>query len=223
VRRGSEEDAERLRSDLLDAAMQLFAEGGIEGVSVRAIAAKLGISPMAMYRYFADKTELLRGLWQFVNAELLEWLKAAEAGKRGGRTQQRAVFEAFLGYWEEHPQHFWLVYLTQGSMRPRPDKSPASQNPVYAEILALMRRATEGLAAQIGADTTWVKLSDDIAFAMLLGYLQSAFVNQRYPWTDRAQLRAAFINQLIAAKESCLLHGLAMPPLPAKSTTPRRR
>ena len=66
VRRGHEGDAERLRAELIDATLALFAEGGLDAVSVRAVAARVGVSPMTTYRYFANKAELLGGLWLMV-------------------------------------------------------------------------------------------------------------------------------------------------------------
>ncbi|MDG2114038.1 MAG: TetR/AcrR family transcriptional regulator [Actinomycetota bacterium] len=51
---------DRLRHDLLDAAAELLAEhGSIEGVSLRAIATRAGVSPTAVYRHFDDHTALI--------------------------------------------------------------------------------------------------------------------------------------------------------------------
>src|SRR5258706_4489038 len=66
VRRGNADDHERMRQRCLAAAESLFANGGVEAVTMRAVAAKVGVPPMAPYRYFYDKAELLSGLWQSV-------------------------------------------------------------------------------------------------------------------------------------------------------------
>ena len=51
---------ERLRVDLIDAAVDLIAEtGSVDGVSLRAAAKRAGVSPMAVYNHFADKDALL--------------------------------------------------------------------------------------------------------------------------------------------------------------------
>ena len=62
VRRGSEADADKLRDELLAAALALFMEGGVESVTMRALATKVGVSAMTPYRYFEDKNHLLRGI-----------------------------------------------------------------------------------------------------------------------------------------------------------------
>lgn len=43
-------------------ALQLITERGIEGISMRQVASALGVAPSAMYRHFADKSELLNAL-----------------------------------------------------------------------------------------------------------------------------------------------------------------
>jgi TetR/AcrR family tetracycline transcriptional repressor len=47
---------------ILDAALALLAERGAGGVTVRAIAAGVGVAPNAVYTYFPDKASVLQGL-----------------------------------------------------------------------------------------------------------------------------------------------------------------
>lgn len=52
---------DQLRTDLLDAAAELIAEhGSVDGISLRAIARRTGVSPTAVYRHFADHNDLLK-------------------------------------------------------------------------------------------------------------------------------------------------------------------
>jgi TetR/AcrR family tetracycline transcriptional repressor len=48
--------------DVLDAALSLLDAGGVAAVSVRGIAAKVGVAPNAVYTYFPDKAAVVRGL-----------------------------------------------------------------------------------------------------------------------------------------------------------------
>lgn len=47
------------RDHILDAALELLAEAGLGALTMRALARRLGIDPMAVYHYFADKDALL--------------------------------------------------------------------------------------------------------------------------------------------------------------------
>ena len=48
--------------EILDATLQLLDEGGANGVSVRGIAAKVGVAPNAVYTYFPDKAAVIGAL-----------------------------------------------------------------------------------------------------------------------------------------------------------------
>jgi AcrR family transcriptional regulator len=50
------------RSVILDAAAEVLAENGSSGLSMRAIASRLGVVPNALYNHFHDKTELIDAL-----------------------------------------------------------------------------------------------------------------------------------------------------------------
>jgi AcrR family transcriptional regulator len=55
----STSEIEDFRDKLCDAALQIFADKGVEGLTLREVAARLGVSPMTPYRYFKDKEEML--------------------------------------------------------------------------------------------------------------------------------------------------------------------
>jgi AcrR family transcriptional regulator len=48
------------REEIIDAALGLIRTHGLPGLTMRAVAAELGVTPMAVYYYVADKDELVR-------------------------------------------------------------------------------------------------------------------------------------------------------------------
>jgi TetR/AcrR family tetracycline transcriptional repressor len=48
--------------EILDATLQLLDEGGANGMSIRGIAAKVGVAPNAVYTYFPDKAAVIRAM-----------------------------------------------------------------------------------------------------------------------------------------------------------------
>ena len=53
-----------LRSSLLEAAKAMLSESGIEGLSLRKLADRVGVSRTAPYHHFKDKNELLCAIAQ---------------------------------------------------------------------------------------------------------------------------------------------------------------
>lgn len=54
--------AQQTYDRLLDVAGEMLAEAGIDGISTNRIAARAGLTPPALYRYFADKYAVLEAL-----------------------------------------------------------------------------------------------------------------------------------------------------------------
>ena len=61
---------EKLASDLLEAGKREFLASGFQGASLRNIAASLGVTTGAIYRYYTDKEELFTALVEAPAAEL---------------------------------------------------------------------------------------------------------------------------------------------------------
>lgn len=62
---------ERLNRDrVLQAAVSLADEGGVDALSMRKLAEQLGVVPMALYKHVTDKDELLDGMVDLVFAEV---------------------------------------------------------------------------------------------------------------------------------------------------------
>lgn len=79
-----QERALQTRERLLDIAGELLGEVGIERISTNMIAARAGVSPAALYRYFKDKYAVLEALGRrFMdrqNVVLFAWLERHKSG-----------------------------------------------------------------------------------------------------------------------------------------------
>jgi AcrR family transcriptional regulator len=71
------------REEILDAALEAFAESGYVGASTEAIAAKAGISQPYVFRLFGTKKELFKAVVARCFLETLESFQRAAEGKRG--------------------------------------------------------------------------------------------------------------------------------------------
>jgi AcrR family transcriptional regulator len=104
------EAVDEFRERLVDAAERLFAQHGLEAVTMRQLAAELGVSPMTPYRYFADKEAILAAVRARAfnrHAEALE--RALEQGDTP-LERANAVGRAYLDFALGHPEAYKLMF-----------------------------------------------------------------------------------------------------------------
>ncbi len=141
---------------ILQAACKLFQRHGEAGVSVRAVASAAKLSPMALYRHYANKAALIDA----VAAEAFtHWeSRVAALRARGTRAWLEKLGEAYLRFALEDPQRFTACFdLRSDFMRRVPDDFHARRSPAGAMIAA---RIDEGLASGElrGADAVTIGL-----------------------------------------------------------------
>jgi AcrR family transcriptional regulator len=181
---------------------------------MRAVAHQVGVSAMTPYRYFDDKNHLLRGIWQHVLGAAWAQMLASSHGLADARERIRAQIGAFVDYWEAHPGHYRLVYMTEQATR-RDERDGLAALPIYASVLEASLAASRDLAADVGADAAHAKFASDVRFMMVSGYLHARLVNRRYPWSADDVLRPAFVELVLEAMASCLRNGPQKPPAAA--------
>jgi AcrR family transcriptional regulator len=92
------------------AARRLLDKDGAEAVTMRRVASAVGITPMAIYRHYADRSALLNALAEAGFRELATRLTEARAS---GSTEERLgrMAEIYLDHALENPQLFELMFL----------------------------------------------------------------------------------------------------------------
>lgn len=87
----------RTRRELLDAALEVFAESGYGSATVENIAARAGTSKVTLYTYFPQgREELFRELYEEVNTELIERASAIYSGEGDFAARVLALTEALV-------------------------------------------------------------------------------------------------------------------------------
>jgi len=99
-----------LRQSLQQAAVEIIRSGGIEALSMRKLADKVGVSRSAPYHHFADKHELLCAIAEqgFV---LQGQAVAAEQGDHQSiQVQMRQFVNAYVSWAVDHPEYYNLMF-----------------------------------------------------------------------------------------------------------------
>jgi AcrR family transcriptional regulator len=100
------------RERLLRTAVALADQGGIESLSMRKLAQALDVVPMALYRHFANKDELLNGLVDLVVGEIDPPLDGAD--------WKTAIRERILSARRALLRHPWASKVIESRTTPTP-------------------------------------------------------------------------------------------------------
>jgi AcrR family transcriptional regulator len=94
--------------DIVKAAVHRVEHGDAEGLSLRAVAADLGVKAPSLYRYFADKNALEGAVAEEILRVILGKLRRAASGADGATTFRR-VTNAYLRFARERFQLYAFV------------------------------------------------------------------------------------------------------------------
>jgi AcrR family transcriptional regulator len=126
-----EEIREGKRRQILDSAIECFAEHGYHTVSISHLAKHAGISKGLLYNYFTSKDELLRAILMETYEILMSILDPEKTG-RIAVTDIRVFFTRFFDHLTQHILT-WRMYLAIFSQ-------PAVQQILYDDIQDMNRQ-----------------------------------------------------------------------------------
>ena len=98
------------KESILTEARALFRVGGADGITMRAVAARVGVTPMAIYRHFDSWDELLEAVIERGHATFLGYLQRALAEPTPAARLFRAGQE-YLNFALEHPRDYTAMFM----------------------------------------------------------------------------------------------------------------
>ncbi len=106
---------EQLRREILRAVGRLLDEwGGVEKLTMRAVAREVGVAAPSIYLHFSDKAELVWAALADKYEDLATRMRAADAATADGganaRERLRAQAHAYCLFAREYPGHYRLMY-----------------------------------------------------------------------------------------------------------------
>ena len=131
------------RERILKAASRLHRKHGLEAVSLRAVAADVGVTPMAIYRHFRDKDALVAALVEAGFARWEEYLAKAVTASTPLEIIERSLL-AYAEFALDEPNVFRLMFLTvRPSIPAAPASLASSPSPSAQALIVAMHRAIE--------------------------------------------------------------------------------
>ncbi|NWH09528.1 MAG: TetR/AcrR family transcriptional regulator [Alphaproteobacteria bacterium] len=112
VKRAKRLPASERRAQIVAVARDLFTSEGIERTSMRAIAARAGITATAIYDHFPDKAALLRAIADQFFMRLIEAIASALDAGSDPAACFRNMAHAYVRCGLENPDEYRLVFMT---------------------------------------------------------------------------------------------------------------
>jgi len=101
-----QEERERRRIEIIQAAEQLYAESGWEDLTMERVARRARLSRALVYVYFRDKDDLHLAIVERSLERLRQRFQVAADGERLGIDKVHAIGQAYMSFAEEVPHYF---------------------------------------------------------------------------------------------------------------------
>ena len=162
-------------TEILDIAVDVMTEEGVNGLSLAEVARRLGVQPPSLYKYFPSLMAVYDAVFRRGQLEHLDVMRRAMARAEPGLPALNAGLDA-SGRWAL--AHRAVAELLFWRPVPSFEPSPEAFAP-SVEMVALQRAAlADAVAAgQLGADAN----SDQAVYlvsTMIVGVLSQAFANE---------------------------------------------
>ncbi|MGH3655139.1 MAG: TetR/AcrR family transcriptional regulator [Micromonosporaceae bacterium] len=165
-------DAARNRARILQAASRLFAEGGITGISMDAVAAEAGVGKGTLFRRFGSKAGLAVALLDERERDLQEAMLSGPSPLGPGARAADRLRAFAAGYLQFLERHLDLVRLSETS-HPGARYQIGAYRFWHAHVSVLLAEINPGLdvpyvahalLAPLAADLNQALTSDDFSF-----------------------------------------------------------
>jgi AcrR family transcriptional regulator len=131
-----------LRRALLEAAMNLVRERGIDGFTLREVARRAGVSHNAPYHHFRDRSALVAALVVDGFEDFTRALEAASGRARGGDLARiRALGLAYVRYARDDPERFTLLWRPELREGADLEQVEAAGERSYQPLVQVLERA----------------------------------------------------------------------------------
>jgi len=181
-----------MRSRISATARDLFKAEGFSKVSMRRIAKEIDCTPMALYRYYNSKIDLLRSLWGEVLSELFDLLDGLPTNSSSS-TRLLDLGTAYVGFWLDTPEYYRLVFMAEGVSQP--DVSLFMDNPEIIAKYGIFIEAIQN-ANSLKLSDVELKLKSDFFLSTLPGIVHNHVTISGYLWSsplDQIRLAVAAI------------------------------
>lgn len=177
-----------VRPALIDAARDVLARDGYDGLTIRRVAERAEYSLGTVYSYFADKDDLLYTLVRRDFARLTERLRTIR-DNHAGATAVREILLSYVRMGLEQPQSYEIMFMLKPKLASR-DASDETDEHAYAIfrgciVQAMERGEFRRLNADVLAQMLWASVHGLVSLRLTLS---------DFPWEDTTRLAETLVD-----------------------------
>ncbi|HEY6968297.1 MAG TPA: TetR/AcrR family transcriptional regulator [Candidatus Angelobacter sp.] len=192
IRRDSPRPRISLRDRIRQTARGLFAREGYESVSMRRIGAAVGCSPMAIYRHYQNKEELLLSICEETFSRMIQLLDQESARPGPALERMRRCVRTIVDFHISHPNHYKVTFMTPMPPGPVAQRKVAIGQPVMDRLRDGVRECAreKGLTE----DEIDIEMTAQIIRVAIHGLAGSLITTGKcYPWHDPERMKDEMI------------------------------
>ena len=163
-----------LRDVIRNTARELFARVGYESVSLRRIGAEVGCSPMAMYRHYASKEDLLVSICEETFEHMIQTIDRTSAMPGTPLERLRNCVSTVIDFHLAHPNHFKVTFMTEIPPGPAAQRKVAMGQRVLDRLRGGVRECAEAKGLNID-----IELATQMLRAGMHGFVSLQIVTRR--------------------------------------------
>ena len=205
ARRG---EGDKLRADLLDATELLMLESGdVDSVTIRAIAAAVGVTPPSIYLHFPDRDALIVAVCERHFEVFDAVIQQAGATTDDPLESLRRRGRAYVRFGLENPEPYRILFMTRTSAKRRLEARSGAGVRAFQHLVDAVQRAIDAGAYRrvdpfLAATAVWAALHGITSLLISL---------PQFPWPD--------IDALVDHVYDVQTRGLSEPTLEPKESS----
>ena len=192
-----------LRTQIMDAARDLFIQEGYENVSMRKIADRIEYSPTAIYLHFKDKSQLLKSICTDTFTGLASALENISVKLQTGKHDPVGLLKRGLHLYVEfglaHPNHYQLTFLS-------PHDDMRHEDPICMQAFGYLIEGVESCIAAGRFPNHAQEISQSL-WAAVHGVTSLLIQHNAFPFVARKKLINRVIDSMIQGLEAQGLGG----------------
>ena len=184
------------RERIRRAAAEVYDEGGLLGVTARAVSARAGVSTGLLYSYFSSLGEVLQSLWVEPVTKANRRLESIASKHDNPVERIRALLSAYVDFALDEPEVFRgaLLFVRPASI-PAPDVEPLASLVFYRLLWAAIDQG-QAVGTIRSGDADRVA---QLAWASVHGALALPVNIHRYDVQPQAELAEAMVGHVMAS------------------------